>query len=177
MGVIECAPQLLEQLDRFAQGHGVADPVGQRAALDQLQDEVGELVVVAEIEDFQDVGVPEASHRARLLLEALAISRVVGKEVGQDFDRDVAVQTGMVGAVHARHPAAADVLDHSVSTEGHAFADLHATSPSKTRAATAGGESISPAGTTRSPRVRACRRARRSSDAARTDRPPTASAM
>src|SRR6267143_6387484 len=156
--VVQGAGELLEYEDDLAKIHRAADAVLQRPALDQLEDEVCQALLVPEVEDFQDVGVLEAGHRSRFLLEALPVPGVVREEVGQDLDRDVAVEARVIGAVHARHPAAPNPLDDAVGSQRHAVADVHATTPNRTRAATAGGRTMSPSVITSTTRLNAGRR-------------------
>jgi hypothetical protein len=58
--------------------------------------------------------VLEPGNGPRLLLEALAVTLVFGEEIGQDLDCDVAIEGSVVGAIHGRHPAAADAGDDLV---------------------------------------------------------------
>ena len=60
VGVVERAPQWLEQVHDVAQVHWLADPVGQGPALDQLEHEIGGAIVIAVVEDLQDVRMLQA---------------------------------------------------------------------------------------------------------------------
>ena len=167
--VVQRAGQLIEHEDDLAKLHRAADAVLQGAALDQLEDEVCQALLVPEVEDLQDVGVLQAGHRACLLLEALAVTGVVREEVREDLDRDVAVEAGVISAVHAGHPAAPDPLDDAVRAQRHAVADVHAITPSKTRAATVGGRTINPSVIASTTRLHARRRSTASANAADSD--------
>ena len=156
--VVERAGQLLERVHRLAKVHRGANPVGQGAALDELEDEVGQASLIPEVENFQDVGVLQAGHRARLLLEPFAVLRVLGEEVGEDFDRDVSVEARVISPVHGCHAAAADALHHAVGAERHPFAHVHPTTPSRTRSATAGGRTMKPSVTAGTARLMTGRR-------------------
>ena len=143
VGVVERPRQLLEHEHRLAQLQGLAEPVRQGPSLDQLEDQVGDVVLVAEVEDLQDVRVLEAGDRPRLLLEALAVDRVVGEEVGKDLDRHVAVEGGVVCAVHGRHSSPADALEQTVGPDRGSLLQLHERRPSRTSTPTTGGAPIS----------------------------------
>jgi len=56
--------------------------IGQGPAFDQLEHEIGGPVVIAVVEDFEDVRMLQAGDRSRLLLEAFAVVGLVGEEVG-----------------------------------------------------------------------------------------------
>src|SRR5206468_4852167 len=139
VGVVERPRQLLEHPHRLTQLHGLAEPVRQGSSLDELEHQVGEVVLVAEVEDLQDVRMLETGDRPRLLLEALAVERVVGEEVGEDLDRHVAVESGVVGAVDGRHAAAADALEQTVGPDRGSLLHLHVRRPSRMSTLTAGG--------------------------------------
>ena len=142
--VVEGSSDLFEDPDDLFQVHWLANPVRKSSPLDQLEHEVGRAVLVAEVEDLDDVRVLQARHRARLLLESLAVFRVLGEEIGQDLDRHVAVEGGVVRAVDGCHAAAADALHDPVRAERHAFLDVHVITPRRMSSATAGGSALSP---------------------------------
>ncbi len=123
--VIERARDRPQELDRLLQLHRPAQAVRERAAFHQLEDEEGDTALLAEIEDIEDVGVVQASHRSCFLLEAIAVSVVFGEEIGQDFDRDISIEGVVVGPVHGRHPAAADLADDPVGTQRVAVGQAH----------------------------------------------------
>ncbi len=144
MRVAESARYPLQQRHHFLQVHRGAHPFGERAALDQLEHEEGNPVLVAEVEDLEDVGMLETGDRPRLLLEPLAIGRFVGEDVGQDLDRHVAIEGGVVGAVDRSHAATTDSLQDPVRTEALAFVGAHPIQPTRRKTATAGGRAIRP---------------------------------
>src|SRR5260370_3477921 len=125
MRVIERARDRAQELDRLLQLHRPAQAVRERAAFHQLQDEERDATLLAEIEDIEDVGVVQPSHRPRFLLEAIAIRVIFGEEIRQDFDRDIAIESGVVGPVHGRHTAAADLADYPVWTQRVAVRQAH----------------------------------------------------
>ena len=141
--MVQRSRELLEHVDRVAQVHRLAEAVGKRPALDQLQDQVGDAVLAAEVEDLEDVRMLQPRDRAGFLLEALSVVGVVGEEVGQHLDRDVAVQRRVVGAVDRGHAAAADALQHPVGAEGVSLLQLHRSSPMRTSRPSSGGAAAS----------------------------------
>src|SRR5438046_10251395 len=58
-------------------------------------------------------------------MEALAVLFVLGEELGQDLDRHVAVERGVVGLVDGGHAAAPDALDDAVGPELDPWAQAH----------------------------------------------------
>src|SRR5712692_1710145 len=105
--------------------HRAAQTIRKRPALDQLRDQIGGAVFLAEIKDAEYVRVPQSSCRLRFLTEAVQEARVLGKEVGQDLDRNVSIERGVVGFVDGGHPAATDGLDDSVWTQVVAVTQAH----------------------------------------------------
>src|SRR5690606_33687293 len=86
------------------------DPGAQRLALDELHGEVDAVLVLALVEDADDVAVGEAGGGARLPSEATA-EVLVHCEMGMhDLQGHDAVQPLVVPAVHGRHSAARDRL-------------------------------------------------------------------
>ena len=73
-----------------------------------FHDEVGRVAVLPLVEDVDDVGVREASRRARLLDEALLELAVVGEVAVHDLDRDAALEAQVGREVDGRHAAPGD---------------------------------------------------------------------
>ncbi len=80
----------------------------QRLAFEELLDDVGRAVVLADVVDGGDVGVVEDAGGLRLLLEAAQAVGVGGEGGRQDLDRDVAAEARVLGAVDLPHAARAD---------------------------------------------------------------------
>ena len=76
-------------------------------------------------------GCFELRDGTRLTLEALAELRIGGERVGQDLDRDGAVEPRVAGLVHLAHAAGAERRDDLVRAEtgtrceGHASVHRH----------------------------------------------------
>jgi hypothetical protein len=98
----------LAQLHRSA-GHETA----QRLAFDELHRDVGDRILAADVVDGHDVRMIESRGGARLLLEAP--ERLGAGDVRrQDFQRDVAVELRITGAVNLSHSAGADRRDDAI---------------------------------------------------------------
>jgi hypothetical protein len=64
-----------------------------------------------------DIGVIESGGGAGLPQKTLPRGLVQGPISGQDFDRDVTAQTGIVGEIHFSHSAGAKDADNFIRTE------------------------------------------------------------
>ena len=95
----------------------VAQQLGARVAGHVLHDdEVLVLALVeAEVEHLDDVGVHEAGGRQRLAPEARHEGRIVGQMLGQQLDRDVALQPLVEGELDRGHAADAEAALDAVS--------------------------------------------------------------
>ena len=98
-----------------------ADAVLERLALDVLEDDVGAAVLLARVDDADDVRVVELGDRARLAAEALELVGVRRDVAVHELDRDLALERRVEGAVDRRHPAGPDL-----GVEPVAAAQLHA---------------------------------------------------
>ena len=86
-----------------------ADAVLQRLALDVLEDDVRRVVVLAGVDDGDDVRVVELRDGPRLAPEALELVGVRRDLAVHQLDRDLALEHGVEGAIDRRHPARADL--------------------------------------------------------------------
>src|SRR2546427_9437797 len=111
--------------DHILQLNWAAQALCEGPAFDELQDQVGDSVLLPEVEYVEDVRVLEPGNRPRLLLETLAVHLVLGEEVWQDLDRDVAIQGGVMGLVDGCHPAAPDASHDAVLAEGEPRGQAH----------------------------------------------------
>ena len=97
-----------QQLDRLAPCvMSGAHPIGQRAAVGQLRDEVLPAVELADVMNRDDVRMIQRGRRLRFPLEAAPFGgrRELG---GQKLDRDRAIQPGVVSQVDDAHAAFAE---------------------------------------------------------------------
>jgi len=137
--------------------HGLADrqaPViqalAERLPLQQLADDVGGALVVADVVDGEDARVAEAAGRARLVGET-AEPVGVGVEVGrQDLQGDVASQAIVAHAVDLAHTAGAERTDDLVGTDAGAGGERHRPTLAKVRRL----DATAPAAAVSSPRRR-----------------------
>jgi hypothetical protein len=102
-----------------------AEPGGQRPALDILADDVGDAVLLAMVEDGEDVWVLEASDGNRLPVEPRLEAGLLDQELGQDLERDLALEGRLVRAVDSRHPALAKLPEDLVWPDADAGLELH----------------------------------------------------
>ena len=100
----------LEQRERPGRRHRrlLADDVAQGVAGDQLHDQEDGAVLVALVEDRDDVGVGQPGRGAGLAHEAGGELVVVAEPGVHDLDRDGAVEPQVGGLVDAGHAAAGD---------------------------------------------------------------------
>ncbi len=94
---------------------GIAQHGGERAAVDVLHDDEVRAVVLAPVEDGNDVGVRQVRRRLRLAPEALdegAIDRELGEE---HLEGDGPVELAVHGSVDLGHAAARDEMGRLVT--------------------------------------------------------------
>jgi hypothetical protein len=112
VGVVKAAAGLDDDVDRLlhAEVTVVAEQLGARVARDVLHhDEVPVAArVEAEIEHLHDVRVHEPGGGERFAPEPGDERRVVGEVLGEQLDRDVALEPAVERQVHGRHPAHAE---------------------------------------------------------------------
>ena len=82
-------------------------------------------MVIADVEDRENVGMVQRRRGPRLLRKTLQAVRVAGKRCGQDLDGDGAVEAGVMGAVDLAHSACADRCLNFIRTEVGSSGDVH----------------------------------------------------
>ena len=112
--------QRLDERNRAAR-----EPCLEVFALDQFHDEDGRSSAVLEAVDGGNVGVIQCRECPRFTLEACAALRISGGIVRQDFQRDVALQPGIAGAIDLAHAARAEPRTDLVWTETSARGEGH----------------------------------------------------
>ena len=117
VGVLEPGARLDPDLDRRL---GAEPPLGlqqlgDRLALDVLHDDVVAAVVDAGVVDLDDVRVDQLRDRERLAAEAGDELVVVGEVLGEDLDRDGALEHPVGGPVDGRHAARAEPVAELVA--------------------------------------------------------------
>lgn len=104
MGDRQSAGNLQGQLDRLTLGLGT---VGHRRAkigsFEQLRNNVGKTFVRPDIVHGENIGVIQGRGGPRFPLEALQPLRIAGEGAGQNFDRHIAMQTQIPGAINFSH--------------------------------------------------------------------------
>ena len=70
--------------------------------------------------DLRDVGMVQRGERLRFAREAGEAFRVQRKELGQDLDRDVAIELGIARAIDLAHAARTECADHFISAQAGA---------------------------------------------------------
>ncbi len=112
--------------DGLVERHGpLCDPVGQRRAVDQLQDQGGDRARFLETVDRADVGMVQRRQHLRFALEPGQPVRVGGHRRRQHLDCDVALQLAIAGAVDLAHSARAEGRGNRVRPEDCAGRERH----------------------------------------------------
>jgi hypothetical protein len=93
-------------------------PLGERQPVQQLHGQVGLALVVADVVDPHDVGVPQPGHLARLGQRPVHTPVAAGA-VGQELQGDLATEDGVVGRVDHAHARAArgQASEHDVASD------------------------------------------------------------
>ena len=74
--------------------------------------------MIADLVDGADVGMVQRRGGLRLALKSFEGLRVLRDFLGQELQRDEAVQVGVLGLVHHAHSTAAQLLDDAVVRDG-----------------------------------------------------------
>ena len=93
-------------------------PLLERRSLQQLHDQKRLSLVLTEVVDGADVGVVERRGGARLALKALEGLAVLGHLRGQELDRHLAAEIGVLGLIDDPHAATSQLGDDSVVGNG-----------------------------------------------------------
>jgi hypothetical protein len=94
-------------------------------ALDQLHDERARRREFFDAVDVRDVGVIQRRQRLGLAHEPRQPVRIAGEELGQDLDRDVAIEPRIAGRVDLAHAARAKRTANLVRTETRTGGERH----------------------------------------------------
>ena len=86
----------------------------QRHAIEVLHDNEGLPVFLSNFMDSADIRMVQCGRRLRFALEACQGLNIFGDIVGQEFERDQAMQPGVFRFVHHAHAAAPEFLDNAV---------------------------------------------------------------
>src|SRR6266487_380036 len=112
MGALEPLRGLDDELRRLPYGQRLAQALLKRAAIDILHSDIFNVALLAEVIDVHDIGMSQASDRARLLHKALEEYRILRLLYRQDLERHVALKGRLVCPKDRCHTADPDALDH-----------------------------------------------------------------
>ena len=93
--------------------------------LDQFHGEGGHAPAFFEAVDVSDVRMVQRGQRLRLALETRKAIRIVRERLGQDLDRDVAIELGITRPIDFAHAAHADLRGDFVGADAGAWAEGH----------------------------------------------------
>jgi hypothetical protein len=121
-------PALVRFLQRFGDLAGQSQGLGQperavlqapveRVAGDVLHDQEDRVALFADLEDLADVRMIERGHRHRFAPQPLPRLHVGGGGGWEQLDRDLTIETGVVGAIDLAHAALTDLGDEAVAAE------------------------------------------------------------
>ena len=99
----------------LAEDLAVGEIVGDGLALDVLHDEVVVAAGLADVDGLDDVGVVELAGGLAFLVEALDVLGVLAEALGQDLDRDDAVEAELLGLVDDGHRAGPELAEDLVA--------------------------------------------------------------
>ena len=94
------------------------DPLGEAAAVDEFERQVGEAAGLTDVVDLDDIGVLEAGDGLGFLVEprqGTGPSVCAGKD---HLERDKTTQVGLAGLVNDPHAAAAQLLEDLEAVDG-----------------------------------------------------------
>ena len=121
---------LLGNRQRFVERERSArDPLRQILALDEFHDEGADVPRGLNAVDGCDVGVIEGRERVGFAGESREPFGITGEELGQDLERDVAIELGVPRPIHLAHAAYADLDRDFVDAEAGAGGKGQAGSP------------------------------------------------
>ena len=121
---------LMREIKGVADLHGIVEylrnaqgPTGDQLvkafAVHELHDDIERAVLIAPVEDLDNIGMIQLGDDLRLSLKPLNQLLVPGQRGRQHLNRHLAVQRGLHAAVDHRHAAFADLL-HSLVVPEHA---------------------------------------------------------
>src|SRR5262245_46308533 len=113
----------------------LCDPIRQRRSFDQFQDERMRAATVLEAVDGRDVRMIQRGEYLSLAPEANESIGISRDGVREDFQRDVAIELRVAGAVDLAHTAGADLrgdfvwAEASARSQGHSCWQFYAIGP------------------------------------------------
>ena len=123
VGEAACDLRRVVDRDRLGEAAVSRDDLGERRAVDQFHHDEVRIVLVADVEGVDDVGMRELCGRFGLLVEAANELVVGGVLFAQHFDRDAPAQQDIGAAVDRRHAAFAELAVEPVAIVEDALFD------------------------------------------------------
>ena len=131
--------ELVRRLERFGELPRDAERLGdrdrplgdaflERGALDELHDDRAGVAALFEAIDVRDERMIQRREHARFAFEPRQPVRIVDDRLGQDLDRDVALEAAVARAIDDAHTARTERADDLVGAEARTDAD-HFTGP------------------------------------------------
>ena len=112
--------------ERLGDGdRSLGDALLERGALDELHDDRARVAALFEAVDVRDERMIQRREHARFALEPRQPVRIVNDRIGQDLDRDVAVEARVARAIDLAHATGAESADDLVGTEAGAGCECH----------------------------------------------------
>jgi hypothetical protein len=117
---------LFQDWQRFFDRYlALRNPIGERGALNQLEDESRQPGRLFETVDVADVLVIQCGEALGFSLKAGDALSVRGKRIGEDLDCDIPIQLRIPRAIHLAHAAGADERDDFIRAESGASHQRH----------------------------------------------------
>ena len=95
-------------------GPVAANEVVQVGAIDEVEDDEVELVVLIDVVSADDIGMIELADRDRFAAKTFARSRVVGLLRRQDFEGDLAAHVNLLAEIDRAHAAGAETFEQAI---------------------------------------------------------------
>ncbi len=99
--------------------------IGERFAFEQLHDQEGDAVLIADVVERADGGVIQPRDRARLTCETIEMYLFEPPGCGQNLDRHQPVEPRIPGSKDLTHPSGADAGHDFVGADSRAHAQGH----------------------------------------------------
>ena len=103
----------------------LGDPLGERRPFDQLHDERRGPVRLFEPVDAADVRMIQRGERLRFTLKSRDAFGIGDERLGQDLDRDLAIELRVARAIHLAHPACPERVANLIRAEPCASGQRH----------------------------------------------------
>ena len=117
---------LLGDGEGFVDGDGpLRDALSQRRPFDQFQHQRTNTLRLFQAVDAGDVGMVQRGEDSGFTLKPGQAFRIIGEEVRQDFEGDIAPELRVPGPIHLAHAALADLGGDFVGAEARAWCQGH----------------------------------------------------